>query len=179
MPAETSTLKITGLKAGYGPLEIIRGLNLQVEPGEFVALMGPNGAGKSTLLKTLFGMTTITGGGIAWEGRNLLGLKPGDILRGERNPDYHIPSQPHFDTIEIKGGGDAVSAARAVIQTGEFDYAWNMQVEDDILKRMEAGGAARSSRFRAAMSSSSSLIPPIPGPRSMASARTSSRSIPP
>jgi branched-chain amino acid transport system ATP-binding protein len=81
LPVETSTLDIKALRAGYGPLEIIRGLNLRVEAGEFVALMGPNGAGKSTLLKTLFGMTTITDGDIAWEGRNLRGLKPGDILR--------------------------------------------------------------------------------------------------
>src|SRR2546426_7266345 len=44
----------------------------------------------------------------------------------------------------MKGGGDAVSAARAVIQTGEFDYAWNMQVEDEILKRMEQGGKGRA-----------------------------------
>jgi peptide/nickel transport system substrate-binding protein len=43
----------------------------------------------------------------------------------------------------MKGGGDAVSAARAVIQTGEYDYAWNMQVEDDILKRMEQGGKGK------------------------------------
>ncbi|WP_332682449.1 peptide ABC transporter substrate-binding protein [Bosea sp. (in: a-proteobacteria)] len=70
-------------------------------------------------------------------------FKPGDILTGERNPDYHVKNQPHFDTIEMKGGGDAVSAARAVIQTGEFDYAWNMQVEDDVLKRMESGGRGR------------------------------------
>jgi ABC-type transport system substrate-binding protein len=45
--------------------------------------------------------------------------------------------------IEMKGGGDAVSAARAVLQTGEFDYAWNLQVEDEILKRMETGGKGR------------------------------------
>jgi ABC-type transport system substrate-binding protein len=43
----------------------------------------------------------------------------------------------------MKGGGDAVSAARAVIQTGEYDHAWNMQVEDEILVRLEAGGSAR------------------------------------
>jgi peptide/nickel transport system substrate-binding protein len=67
-------------------------------------------------------------------------FKPGDMVRGELNPNYHMPNRPHFDTIEMKGGGDAVSAARAVIQTGEFDYAWNMQVEDEILKRMEQGG---------------------------------------
>ena len=70
-------------------------------------------------------------------------FKPGDVVRGEINPNYHVPNRPFFDQIEMKGGGDAVSAARAVIQTGEFDYAWNMQVEDDILKRMEQGGKGR------------------------------------
>jgi peptide/nickel transport system substrate-binding protein len=71
-------------------------------------------------------------------------FKPGDIVRGELNPNYHMPNRPFFDTIEMKGGGDAVSAARAVIQTGEFDYAWNMQVEDEILKRMEQGGKGKA-----------------------------------
>jgi peptide/nickel transport system substrate-binding protein len=72
-------------------------------------------------------------------------FKPGDILTGVRNEDYHVKNQPHFDTIEVKGGGDAVSAARAVLQTGEFDYAWNLQVEDEILKRMETGGRGKVS----------------------------------
>jgi len=67
-------------------------------------------------------------------------FNPGDIVRGELNPDYHVANQPYFDSIEMKGGGDAVSAARAVLQTGEYDYAWNIQVEDEILKRLEAGG---------------------------------------
>jgi peptide/nickel transport system substrate-binding protein len=67
-------------------------------------------------------------------------FKPGDIVRGELNPTYHVANRPFFDQIEMKGGGDAVSAARAVIQTGEFDYAWNMQVEDEILRRLEQGG---------------------------------------
>src|SRR5919109_4619292 len=70
-------------------------------------------------------------------------FKPGDIVRGELNPGYHMSNRPYFDTIEMKGGGDAVSAARAVIQTGEFDFAWNVQVEDEILKRMEQGGKGR------------------------------------
>jgi len=67
-------------------------------------------------------------------------FNPGDIVTGELNPDYHEPNRPFFDTIEMKGGGDAVSAARAVMQTGEYDYAWNLQVEDEILKRLEKGG---------------------------------------
>ena len=71
-------------------------------------------------------------------------FKPGDSVRGAINASYHLPNRPFFDTIEIKGGGDATSAARAVLQTGEFDYAWNLQVEDEILKRMEASGKGRA-----------------------------------
>ena len=71
-------------------------------------------------------------------------FKPGDMVKAELNPNYHMPNRPYFDTVEMKGGGDAVSAARAVIQTGEYDYAWNMQVEDDVLKRMEQGGKGRA-----------------------------------
>ncbi len=71
-------------------------------------------------------------------------FKPGDVVRGELNPAYHASNRPFFDRIEMKGGGDAVSAARAVIQTGEYDYAWNMQVEDDILKRLEQGGKGKA-----------------------------------
>ena len=70
-------------------------------------------------------------------------FKPGDLVRGERNPSYHVADRPYFDTIEMKGGGDAVSAARAVIQTGEYDYAWNMQVEDEILVKLENAGSAK------------------------------------
>ena len=71
-------------------------------------------------------------------------FKPGDSVRGELFAGYHLPNRPFFDTIEIKGGGDATSAARAVLQTGEFDYGWNLQVEDEVLKRMEAGGKGRA-----------------------------------
>ena len=70
-------------------------------------------------------------------------FKPGDVVRAEINPGYHVPNRPFFDAVEMKGGGDAVSAARAVLQTGEYDYAWNMQVEDDILLRLEQGGKGR------------------------------------
>lgn len=68
---------------------------------------------------------------------------PGDTLRGEANAEYHLPNRPFFDTLEVKGGGDAVSAARAVLQTGDFDFAWNLQVEDEILKRLEGAGRGR------------------------------------
>ena len=67
-------------------------------------------------------------------------FRPGDLVSGVLNPDYHLENRPYFDAIEMKGGGDAVSAARAVLQTGEYDLGWNMQVEDEILLRLEKGG---------------------------------------
>ena len=70
-------------------------------------------------------------------------FKPGDLVRGDLYANYHAANRPYFDSIEMKGGGDAVSAARAVLQTGEYDFAWNLQVEDEILKRLEAGGKGR------------------------------------
>src|SRR5882757_7939487 len=72
-------------------------------------------------------------------------FKPGDVVRAKLNPDYHVPNRPHFDTVEIKGGGDAVSAARAVLQTGEYDYGYNMLVEDEILTKLESAGKGKVS----------------------------------
>ena len=67
-------------------------------------------------------------------------FRPGDRVRYEVNPHYHQTNRPFFDVVELKGGGDAASAARAVLQTGEYDYAWNLQIEWDILKRLREGG---------------------------------------
>ena len=70
-------------------------------------------------------------------------FRPGDTVMGEINTNYHVANRPFFDSIEMKGGGDAVSAARAVLQTGEYDFAWNLQVEDEILLRLEKSGKGK------------------------------------
>src|SRR5229473_2458130 len=70
-------------------------------------------------------------------------FRAGDTVRAEMNPAYHVANRPFFDTLEMKGGGEAVSAARAVLQTGEYDFAWNVQAEDDVLRRLEQGGKGR------------------------------------
>jgi peptide/nickel transport system substrate-binding protein len=72
-------------------------------------------------------------------------FKPGDMLRAAANTAYHIPNQPFFDALEVKGGGDATSAARAVLQTGEYDVGWNLAVEDVILKQLEGSGKGKMS----------------------------------
>jgi peptide/nickel transport system substrate-binding protein len=69
-------------------------------------------------------------------------FRPADTVFFERNEDYWDPGKPYFDTVEMIGGGDATSAARAVIVTGEGDWAWNIQVEADILEALEEQGDA-------------------------------------
>ncbi|MBV9175129.1 MAG: peptide ABC transporter substrate-binding protein, partial [Chloroflexi bacterium] len=67
-------------------------------------------------------------------------FKPGDTLTLVPNPSYREQGKPFFKEIDVKGGGDAVSAARAVFQTGEYDYAWNLQVESAVLNQMMQAG---------------------------------------
>jgi peptide/nickel transport system substrate-binding protein len=67
-------------------------------------------------------------------------FKANDVVTLEANPNFRDPEKPAFQTLVLKGGGDAASAARSVLETGEFDYAWNAQVEPEILAQMMAAG---------------------------------------
>jgi peptide/nickel transport system substrate-binding protein len=68
-------------------------------------------------------------------------FRPGDLVVYSINEHYREPNKPAFQQVQIKGGGDATSAARAVLQTGEYDYAWNLQVEWPVLEAMTRGGS--------------------------------------
>ena len=67
-------------------------------------------------------------------------FRPDDIVLADINMSYHEENWPFFDALEMKGGGDAVGAARAVLQTGEYDFAWNLQVDGIQLASMEKEG---------------------------------------
>ncbi len=66
---------------------------------------------------------------------------PGDQIIYVANENYRDPNKPYFATVNLKGGGDAASAARSVLQTGDYDHAWNLQVEPQILDELAQGGA--------------------------------------
>ena len=67
-------------------------------------------------------------------------FRPGDLVVYSINDNYRDPTKPAFQQVQIKGGGDAVSAARAVLETGEYDYAWNLQVEWPVLDAIARAG---------------------------------------
>jgi len=79
--ASMSLLSIRGIESGYGDMQVLHGIDLDVEPGEIVTIIGPNGAGKSTLMKTIFGLLKPTKGRIEFEGREITGLSADRVVR--------------------------------------------------------------------------------------------------
>ncbi|MCK4860551.1 MAG: peptide ABC transporter substrate-binding protein, partial [Rhodobacteraceae bacterium] len=67
-------------------------------------------------------------------------FRANDTISLEANPNYRDATKPAFASLTFKGGGDAAAAARAVLETGEFDYAWNLQIAPEILAQMESKG---------------------------------------
>ncbi|BDW86063.1 MULTISPECIES: peptide ABC transporter substrate-binding protein [Roseicyclus] len=67
-------------------------------------------------------------------------FRPNDVIELSANPNFRFPDRPYFATVTFKGGGDATAAARSVCETGEFDYAWNLQIDPTILSGMAAQG---------------------------------------
>jgi len=74
-------LRVSGMHVGYGAIEALRGVSLEVNEGEVVALIGANGAGKSTLLRTISGILTPSRGDVLFEGQSLRGMTEDKIVR--------------------------------------------------------------------------------------------------
>ncbi|NVM91829.1 branched-chain amino acid transport system ATP-binding protein [Variovorax sp. SG517] len=74
-------LEIRGLRGGYGRVEVLRGVDLQVDAGEMVALLGSNGAGKSTLNKMVCGLVPTWAGSVRFDGRDLTGAHYRDVVK--------------------------------------------------------------------------------------------------
>jgi branched-chain amino acid transport system ATP-binding protein len=76
----TPLLEVRNLKAGYGPIQVLHGLDFSVGEGEIVVILGANGAGKTTTLRAISGMIERSGN-VTLRGQQLIGKKPADIVR--------------------------------------------------------------------------------------------------
>ncbi len=77
----SALLDIQGLRGGYGRVEVLRGVDLRVDPGEMVALLGSNGAGKSTLNKMVCGLCPAWSGTVRFDGKDLSGAHYRDVVK--------------------------------------------------------------------------------------------------
>jgi branched-chain amino acid transport system ATP-binding protein len=73
-------LEIRNLRGGYSSVEVLRGIDLEIRPGEIVAVLGSNGAGKSTLNNTVCGLIPSLGGSIRFEGKDITRARPPEIV---------------------------------------------------------------------------------------------------
>ncbi|AWI85649.1 ABC transporter ATP-binding protein [Alloyangia pacifica] len=100
-----SALTLTGVTKSFGPIEVLKGLNLDIEKGERHAVIGPNGAGKSTLFNLISGMFPPSSGGIALGGRSIAGLSPHLINRAGLARSFQITNIFHrmsvFENLRI------------------------------------------------------------------------------
>lgn len=74
-------LEVKGIEAGYGAIQVLKGVDLEVKNGEIVTLIGANGAGKTTLLKIISGILKPTKGEVIFEGKNIVKMLPHKIVR--------------------------------------------------------------------------------------------------
>ena len=76
-----SALAVENLSVRYGAVDAVRGLSLEVKPGQIVGLIGPNGAGKSSTLHAIMGSAPVVGGDVRLDGRSIVGRRPEDVAR--------------------------------------------------------------------------------------------------
>lgn len=120
-----SILSVRDLDAGYGKIQVLWGLSLDVAEGEFVTIIGANGAGKTTLLRTISGLIRASSGEITALGRSLTSLSAAQIVR---HGVGHVPEGrqlfPLMSVLEnLDSGADYLPAARKVAkQSREFVF---------------------------------------------------------
>jgi Fe-S cluster assembly ATP-binding protein len=115
-------LKISDLSARVAGKEILKGINLEVNPGEVHAIMGPNGSGKSTLAQVLAGREDyeITGGAVEFEGRDLLALPPEERARAGLFLGFQYPVEiPGVNNVYLLKA--ALNAKRKAAGEAEVD----------------------------------------------------------
>lgn len=106
-------LEVSGVDVSYGESQVLFGVDLSVNEGEFIAMIGPNGAGKSTLFRTISGNLTPDRGEVFYRGESIVGLEPHDISRLGLN---HVPQEeslfPDLSVIDHLRVGSFMKEAR-------------------------------------------------------------------
>ncbi|PSQ37556.1 ABC transporter ATP-binding protein [Halobacteriales archaeon QS_9_70_65] len=95
-----SLLQVRSLDAGYGDLQILTDVDLDVRDGEYVTIVGPNGAGKSTVMKSVFGLTSHMGGTVTFDGTDITGMPPDEIIY--EGLGYVPQNENIFDSLSVR-----------------------------------------------------------------------------
>jgi branched-chain amino acid transport system ATP-binding protein len=131
-------LEVRDLHAGYGKLEILKGVSLDVQPGQVVSIIGPNGAGKSTVFKTLFGLLPARQGRVTLDGEDVTNQPPADLLR--RGMAYVPQGRNVFPLMTVEEN----------LRLGAYTRRSSAELEAEIARLYETFPVLRESRRRRA-----------------------------
>jgi branched-chain amino acid transport system ATP-binding protein len=131
-------LEVRDLHAGYGKLEILKGVSLDVTAGQVVSIIGPNGAGKSTVFKTLFGLLPARQGRVTLDGENVTNQSPADLLR--RGMAYVPQGRNVFPLMTVEEN----------LRLGAYTRPRSAELEAEIERLYETFPVLRESRRRRA-----------------------------
>lgn len=137
-PMTERLLKIENLNAGYGGVDVLQDISLELTEGEFIAIVGPNGAGKSTLFKTLSGIVEASSGSIEFRGQDLLKV---EASRRAHLGIAHVPEGrqvfPTLSILENLEMGAFVQARSRFEGLLEKAYHWFPKLKE---RRQQAAG---------------------------------------
>jgi branched-chain amino acid transport system ATP-binding protein len=131
-------LEVRDLHAGYGKLEILKGVSLDVQPGQVVSIIGPNGAGKSTVFKTLFGLLPARQGRVTLDGEDVTNQSPAHLLR--RGMAYVPQGRNVFPLMTVEEN----------LRLGAYTRPRSAELETEIERLYETFPVLRESRRRRA-----------------------------
>jgi len=148
-------LDVKNLQAGYGSVQILHGIDIYVERGEFVTIIGPNGCGKSTFIKAIFGLCTFYGGDVEHNGEDVAGWRTDQLVRRGISyvpqVDNVFPSLTVAENLQM--GGNRLSAR---VLNERIDDS--LEMFPDLISRMHDLAASLSGGQRQMLAISRALI---------------------
>jgi branched-chain amino acid transport system ATP-binding protein len=135
-------LSVTNIDSGYGDLQVLSDVDLHVDEGEYVCIIGPNGAGKSTMLKTIFGLNTLMGGTITYQGEDISDKEPNEIVRVGMNfvPQTGNIFPPLTVRENLQMGGYILDDVPEELIAEIFEYFPPLAEREDSKAGMLSGG---------------------------------------
>jgi branched-chain amino acid transport system ATP-binding protein len=155
-------LRLTDVESGYELLQVLWGVSLHVDEGEFVALLGPNGAGKTTTLRTIAGFLTPIDGAVEFRGRSLKGLAAHSVSRmglGYVSETLNLfPAMSVYENLLV--GAYSVKDRTAIASTAElvFELFPRLHERRDQLAGTLSGGERKMLAIGRGLMASPSLL---------------------
>ncbi|MCF7890113.1 ABC transporter ATP-binding protein [Candidatus Bipolaricaulota bacterium] len=152
-------LEAKDVVSGYGKVEILHDVSVHVDEEEMVSIIGPNGSGKSTLMKTIFGLLNAWEGEVNFEGRDITGFKPNEIVREGL---CYVPQESNiFPTLTVEENLDMGAFIRTDDYSEELQNVYELFPALTKKKDQQVGNLSGGQQQMVAMGSALMLNPSI------------------